>query len=568
VNGFIEGQYGSYNDVRLQAAVNIPITDDLAIRIATDDENRDTWYHTSFTPGLNLGLAPHFTGNDGNLHTMNGRISVLWQPTQKFSAELKLDGNYIDHGAPLGAPYEGPSQHIFDVSSDAHLMGIDQQIRGVLHMNYEFDNGITLKSISSEQLGVVKFNFDGDGTDTFYANSPVDFAPSQVGSIGKAEVMSQELNLVSPDTGRFTWVLGAVWLEEQIFVPRLYESALPGGTLTSGAILAATHGFYREDNWGIFGQGVYALTDALKLQVGLRYSSAFENFNAGEAFFINGIESPVPTPINTHGTTSDSKLTGKIDLDYQLDDNNFLYAFAATGHKAAGLNGDGTKYTGENVTDYEVGLKGTYFDGHVQTQLGGYYDDYSDFIMDFFDPLNALGTAGGEDLNVPGTTVTKGIEAQAEAVFGGLSVNLGVSHEDTSIPTFFAIDARNPLAGLQNLSGRPLPNAPKWTAQAGIQYAFDLGDHQTLTPRLDYGLTSSQWGTVFQLPGGNPFLPDDRLAARNLFNGLITYNCDKWQVALYGTNIFDQHYVASELWGRLGFPGDPQQFGIRVTKAF
>jgi iron complex outermembrane recepter protein len=569
VSGFAEGQYGNYNDVRMQGAINIPLTDDLAIRIATDVENRDSWYHVTYNPAHDFGLGGPLTGNAGNLHTANGRISLLWQPTQKFSAELKLDGNYIDHGAPLAAPYHGPTANIFDVSSDAHLMGIDQQIRGVLHLNYEFDNGIELKSITSEQLGVVKFNFDGDGTDTAYVNSATDFGPSQVGSIGKAEVTSQEFNLVSPDTGRFTWVLGAVWLDEQIFVPRLYESLLPGGTLTSGYILAATHGFYREDNWGIFGQGIYALTDALKLQVGLRYSSSFENFNAGDAVFINGSEDTIfPAPINVSGSTHDSKVTGKVDLDYQVDENNFLYAFVATGHKAAGLNGDGTKYTGEDVTDYEVGWKAKFFDDHVQTQIGGYYDNYYHFVMSFYDPLNALGTGGGEDLNIPGTTVTKGVEAQAQAAFGGLSVNLGISHEDSAIGQFTALDQRNPLAGFQNLTGRQLPNAPRWTAQAGIQYVFDLGNEQTLTPRLDYGYTSAQWGSVFQLPAGNPLLPDDRLLARSLFNGLVTYNIDTWQVALYGTNIFNEHYVATELWGKLGFPGAPQQFGIRVTKAF
>ena len=40
--------------------------------------------------------------------------------------------------------------------------------RAVLQTDYEFENGITLKSISSYQYGVVKFNIDTDGTDTFF----------------------------------------------------------------------------------------------------------------------------------------------------------------------------------------------------------------------------------------------------------------------------------------------------------------------------------------------------------------------------------------------------------------
>ncbi|HWD28541.1 MAG TPA: TonB-dependent receptor [Rhizomicrobium sp.] len=558
VNGFVEGQYGNYNDVRLQGAVNIPLSDTFAVRIATDEENRDSFYT----------MSGPFTGNAGNLHMANLRVSALWQPDDHFKATLKLDGNYIDHGAPIGAPFSGSTKNIFHVASDAHLQGIDQQFRAVLNMEYAFDDGLTLKSISSYQYGVVKFNSDEDGTASFFANSAVDFGPAVIGSIGKAQVVSQEVNLISPDKGPFSWVVGAVYLDEQIFAPLLYTSAAPGGTLTSGLVLNAASSFAREDNWGVFGQANYKITDALKLQVGLRYSESLENSNQTENALFNGVPFPLFTPIHAVASTHDSKVTGKIDLDWTMDQNNFLYAFVATGHKAAGLNGDGTKYTGENVTDYEVGWKAKFFDGHVQTQLDGYYDNYSNFVMSLFDPLNALGAAGTEDLNVPGTTVAKGIEAQVQAAFGGLSLDFGASYEDTAIPTFFAIDARNPFAGVQNLSGRALPNAPKWTAQFGAQYVFDLGDEQTLTPRLDYGFVSGRWGSVFQI-SGNPLLPDDRLGAQNLLNGQLAYNFgEDWQAVLYGTNLTDLHYVSTELLGKLGFPGAPRQFGIRVTRSF
>jgi len=567
VNGFVEAQYGNYNDVRLQGAINIPITDDFAIRIATDDENRDSFYHIS-GPAVPFLTSQNPTGNKGNLHMGNLRVSALWQPTDNFSAELKLDGMYNDHGPPIAAPFAGSTKHIFDVSTDTHLMGLDEQFRAVLHMDYKFDSGITLKSISSYQWGVVKFDLDADGTASIYINpiNPTDFGPSIFDASARDQVISQEVNLVSPDKGPFTWVLGATWLDDQLFIPRFTISGAPFGTPTFGGALNLSRSFARRDNWGVFGQGIYSLTDDLKVQVGLRYSESLENIDQAENLIINGVHTPNLLVVTT--STRDSSLTGKVDIDWSVDDNNFLYAFVATGHRAAGLNGDGTPFKAEYVADYEAGWKAKFFDGHVQTQLGGYYDNYSNFVMSFFDPLNALGLSGGEDLNVPGNTVLKGIEAQAQAVFGGLSIDMGASYEDSELPTFFAKDARNPAAGVQNLTGRTLPNAPKWTGQIGISYAFDLGNEQTLTPRLDYGFVSSQWGTVFHLDG-NPLLPVDRLSARNLLNGQITYDLpNKWQVAVYGTNLTDLHYVATEMLGKLGFPGAPQQFGVRVSKQF
>src|ERR1700722_8351604 len=104
---FVEGQYGNYNDVRIRAAVNIPLSDQLAIRIATDDENRDTLFNM---------LGP-WTGNPGKLHSTNWRLSTLWQPTDGFKAVLKLDYNYIDHGGSPAGPFNGTTNNIFNVAS-------------------------------------------------------------------------------------------------------------------------------------------------------------------------------------------------------------------------------------------------------------------------------------------------------------------------------------------------------------------------------------------------------------------------------------------------------------------
>ena len=42
--GYAQAQYGNYNDVQLQGAVNIPISDTLALRFAGFGERRDSFY--------------------------------------------------------------------------------------------------------------------------------------------------------------------------------------------------------------------------------------------------------------------------------------------------------------------------------------------------------------------------------------------------------------------------------------------------------------------------------------------------------------------------------------------
>jgi iron complex outermembrane recepter protein len=542
--GWVEAQYGNYEDVRIRGAVNLPLSDTFAIRVATDEENRETFFHVS---------GP-YSGNPGNLHEANARLSALWQPTEDFTALLKLDYNYINHGGSPAAPYNGLAANVFNVASDSYLSGYEKQYRIVLQLSQKFADGITLKSISGYQDGRLSYSLDADGTAT---PPPLGVSPEYFAAAAKDRTLSQEFDLVSPDTGPFTWVTGAVYQDDDFNNPQFILSLSPGGTLTSGLAISALEYTAQRESWGVFGQVGYQLTSALQLQVGARYSET--DFNLTDISQILDFGTPIETSSVLGRKESDSRTTGKANLNYTLNDANFLYAFVATGNKGGGINGDGTIFQPENVTDYELGWKPKFFNGHVRAQLGAFYERYTNFQVSIYVPS----VQAGEDANATGTTIVKGIEAQTQAVFGGLSFNLGTSYVPTKLGEFSAIDSRNVALGNQNLTGRPLPNAPLWTAQAGVQYAFPLPGNQTLTPRVDYGLVGSRWATAFEVP------PGDFLAEQNIFNGTLTYDpTNTLKITAYATNFTNDHYVALQLLGNLGMPGPPRQFGIRASKSF
>src|ERR1700679_423387 len=56
-HGYLQGQYGNYNDVNVQGAINLPINDTLAARVAFNDEYRDSFYH----------VTGNYTGHPGEL---------------------------------------------------------------------------------------------------------------------------------------------------------------------------------------------------------------------------------------------------------------------------------------------------------------------------------------------------------------------------------------------------------------------------------------------------------------------------------------------------------------------
>jgi iron complex outermembrane receptor protein len=155
-----------------------------------------------------------------------------------------------------------------------------------------------------------------------------------------------------------------------------------------------------------------------------------------------------------------------------------------------------------------------------------------------------------------------GVEAQAQGVFGGFSFDANLAWLSSSLGSFHAIDSRRPALGSQDLTGRNLPNAARWTVSAGMQYAMPLaGGH--LTPRIDYGFIGSRSASVFEVDSL------DHLASQGLFNAQLTYDWGAdWQVSAYASNLFDLHYISSLSLGSLAQAVPPRQFGVRVYKSF
>ncbi|HXQ12832.1 MAG TPA: TonB-dependent receptor [Caulobacteraceae bacterium] len=509
------------------------------------------------------------------------RLGLLWQPSPSFRVVAKFDYNYVDNNGiaedpsqviDLTAPgFERPNPgSLFNVTDFTKTYAIETTYRASLNAAYTFGDGTILRSITSYQYGWgdgdVDLTIAGFGAGAFggppYFDSFADY--------GREEIYSEEVNLISPDTGPLRWVAG-------LFYQHDYVTLLPGGSDGRGNIgfdIGVPAGVFDEDlayrtpkvTEAAFGQVSYDITSTLQLQVGARYTD--ETFGLRDTLFdqLFGVTLP-GTVFNFVAHTSDSGLTGKVALNSSLNPTNFLYAFVATGSKAAGINTNpvGTQtapvpFGTETVTDYEAGWKPTFFDGHLRAQVGGYYDQYQKFQLSFAVPS----TAGNQAFirNVSGTTTLYGIEAEMQAVFGPLSFDAGVSYEHSALGSAL-VDDPGPSAtagALVQLSGRPLPLAPDWTANFGGQYAFTLPNEATLTPRVDVSYISGQWGTPYEDIG-------DYVPAHTVVNVQIAYEQHRFNVTLFATNAFNEQYLIGSAGG-LRYAGAPAQYGVRVEHSF
>ena len=557
VHGYIAGQYGNYSDVAAQGAMNIPISSTLAARVAFNTESRNSFYDIT-------GPA---TGGDGSLAMGSGRVSLLWEPNTQLSVLFKTDYSYLDMGAYPADPVLSTNDP-FDITANAEGRALDRLVRSVLNINYVFENGISLRSISGYQFGITQYRTDLDGTSA--GNSTFRDSVDET-------IWSQEVNLVSPDEGPLTWTLGAYFQTNTYdFPPGQFDIGVPAGVFDY--TLNGTNPTQAE---AVFGQIGYEFLPGLQVQVGGRYTDARTTNHVD----IN----QYGTPLTIDQTAKFENFSGKVSLNWTVDAHNFLYAFYATGFKPGGLNvpvglGAPAPFDSEKVKEYEVGWKAGFFDGHLRTQLSGYYNEYDNFQVIVGYPN--FPTFGFE-LNVPDTTVIYGGELQAEAVFGNFSFDAGLGVMHSSLGDFFAVDPRDPPPGAipffsqcdvklgpvgpaaafmapycHDLGGQDQTYAPNFTFNIGVQYIFQIDGGDTLTPRINYGHVSKQWATLFENEAFG-----DKVESRDIFNAQLAYGHDDIIATLYGTNITDEHYVAAVNSG-LRFAGAPRQFGIRIVKAF
>ena len=68
-------------------------------------------------------------------------------------------------------------------------------------------------------------------------------------------------------------------------------------------------------------------------------------------------------------------------LDTDVGEHGLLYASVSTGYKAGGTQDAGTLYKPETLTNYEVGSKSSFMDGHVTWNNAIYYEQFKNFQL-------------------------------------------------------------------------------------------------------------------------------------------------------------------------------------------
>lgn len=568
---------GSYGTTDLDVAIGGSITDELSGRISLLKQDRDDYIDNT---------APGFEQEDqlGGFDEFAGRVQLLWEPTEDFSALF----NYHFRDAEADARIfraniikPGTNQLVdnFDfetVQQDAALRNLQEVDTEGYNLELEMDLGdYTLTSVSGYESAEIFSVGDIDGgygaafLPTGGGPGLIPF-PSETGArMPDHSQFTQEVRLSSNELGQLDYQVGLFYFKEDLTIENLSFNTLGGGV---------QNGISRQQMettaWAIFGSADYEYSDKMTITAGLRYSSDERDWD-GEL-----IQSPFGAPSFTaQADVDDSQVSWDISATYEYSEETNVYARIARGYRAPSIQGRNLLFSGqpttadsETMVSIETGFKSEVWDNRARINGAVFYYQVSD------QQLTAVGGAENtaQLLNAD-ESVGSGFELDAEILLtDNLTVFAGLSYNNTELndaglsvdPCGANCTVTDPLNadGRALIDGNPLPNAPEWIGNISARYTKELGEGNMFLS-TDWAYRSS---VNFLLYESEEFRGDALLEGGLRFGYEWFTDSADFEVAVFGRNILGEEKLTGviDFNNLTGFVNEPTFWGIEFRSSF
>ena len=448
-------EYGSYDLISASGALNLPLTDTLAARVAFQSYSHDGY--------LKSGL------DDADQRA--ARLELLWRPDDRQSLLItgdmeKIGGKGSGAGNVTGfVPLPGstgPAAYIpSDPRDDRHYDGpnatlyhYDSRNFGVMaQYDYSFDFATWTTQVAHRE---------------FESNPNTQFLPlgTWVNVPATFKSYSFESRLTSANSRQLDWIVGAYgFLNRDTGTLNLFTT--PDYSPAAVPLLILGNPSERTDSWAIFGQSTYTpdwLDNRAHLTLGGRYSAdhkVADVFTTYPAFGFN---------LSGHYADSWDAFTNKVTFGYDVLPNSLVYVTRATGYEAGGFAyGTTPEFKPEYITDYEFGAKNRFFSNRLQVNLEGFYYKYKNFESSVAPVVNGF----------PSPTVANA----GTATYKGLSAEIQVLPTDAdmlkfSVARYYArygeFDVSALYPSVPSFTNQHIPDVPNWTGNFSYDHTWQL----------------------------------------------------------------------------------------------
>lgn len=608
--GDVNVEYGNYATVRADGAINVPISGDMAFRAA----------------GIYVNHSGYMQDGTDDQKDYGGRLSFLAEPNDDL--HIFVVGDYFHQGGNgVGATPDGTplSDRVGILSGGGQAFYAAQPNT----LNGRTFRGIDVDSYQDNHFWGLSSTVDWTvpgGTFTLipaYRSGHLDYASLASGFyIRQKEDDNQksfEGRFASKFDGPVNFIAGAFVYDEDNSVPLVAYNHQSNASFQS--IETVTN------SKAGFAQLTYDVVKNVRLSLGGRYTHESKDFSGTLAapsvvcvfptqyfptytpgcpdapqlpynvyvppvpHFVPGADGTIGTLAGLNETganarqTSFSKFTYRGGIDWNVTDQNMLYASYETGFKSGGFffSTDNGVYQPESLSALTIGSKNRAFDNKLQANVELFYWRYKDQQVShlgvdsagiaIFPTQNVgRGVFKGFELDLqylplPGTLLTGDIQYLSARynnfVYSTPNFNGGVSN-GTGCPS----DGAPGLFYTVDCSGKQPPNAPLWTVNLGAQQTVSLSGGNKLVGSVR---THFQTTTLT----GLEFEPVETQGSYWLADGALSFltSDDRFSVGGYVNNAFNRTVIGSTFPPPFGFftvstLRPPRTFGLRVGYKF
>jgi iron complex outermembrane receptor protein len=616
-SGSVEAGVGDYRRLGARGAINVPLGDTAALRIAVIHEQHDGYvdYQRLPIPSQASQRAAYIAGGGNaatfqpinpNLFITGGpkygaqdqsavRLSLLWQPIPALKWNLAYE-RFADRGTlPMNLmqePRAGQDRWSALIDIAPTLERDTDTFRS--RAEYALSDSLALTYIAGYSKFDGSSTFDQDGgvaVPTSFNTGATYQGNNTVGS--KYKNYSHELELQSTGTQTVDWQVGLYYGAEdnsiRFDIP-VFNGTQQGSVSWQGSFIQPKE---TVESAAAFGQATWNLGTNWHLTGGVRYTHDKRTNEGGNGYTWNYDPNVPQVPLSgsidptqpgqgynpgvpsNEGRYSGSKTTGLLRAAYDINRNHMLYASYSTGYKSGGLQDGGKTYGAETLTNYEVGSKSTFMGGALTVNNSLYFEDFKDF--QFSAPVtNPDGTRGLATNNAEGAKIW-GLESEISARLtpddrlqlalawtpkAKLGRLIGGSNDYILPPC-----AVPGISTCLDVTGNRMPHTPKFSAQVQYRHMFRLEDGSSVAPRISAHYETGTTLSVFDLGA-----PDRQKSYTRADVGLrYTSGTGKWWVDGFVRNVSDATIKTSAMnafgpWVAQYVP--PRTFGINTGVDF
>lgn len=600
-SGDLTGEYGSYGIRHYSGALNAPITDTLAVRVAGN-----YYAHDGFEP------------SQGRTETSSARIKLLWKPSADFSLLVggALEYNKTQSVGVAGAfttPGTIVYHPIYDNAGNAawranpNATGLKaladessvlpgknnfRQVWAEMNWNVGF---ATLTYLPSYREWYQDATVYGSG-------GPNDWV-IQTMKVPNDSFLTQELRLSSNAGSPLIWQVGVMYYSNKVDLTKKSDY------LQSGATSYSIDAHRKTTDLGFFGEATLPIGDTLRLTGGLRYDitkvrtdEVYSALASTAGVAVGGCQ-PTGTVACTYYSVSTATspdggprtfrdLTFKARAEFDLSPRNMLYAMASSSFlpgdvqafTAAAPAGSATPqvvkvaaYDEETLTAYEIGTKNRFFGNKLQINAAAFYYDYGGYQASVsLDPGNP---ASAVIANMPARMIGGEIEAEYrftrhdtfslnysrnDARFTDVSPSRGLT--GTAYANEYGVDSR--IDKIWNV----VPSS----VSGSYNHVFETPGDSTLTAhvagRWMAGHYLNNVATRVYNGGGYAWLYADDAAVGD-FDLTWRSKNDRVSITAYVRNFTNERYLTAALLtsptgGGYGYLSEPRTYGVVLSAHF